>query len=390
MNKRKLRIMWCSNPIWTPSGYSQQTADIGKLFLKSGWDSSNFAYIDMFGLAGGRFKDEAGVWHYPIINHPTGSDAMYWHGKHFNADIIIGLFDIHTQDPNFLAQIPRFVPWVPVDYDPIPPLILQNLRPSNRIIAMSKFGQQRLQEAGFASTYIPHHVDTSIFYPMDKRKAKEEFKINPDIFVFGMVSANKDALPRKSFGHVLEAFARFIKKYPQSLLYIHTNPDQMGGYPIKHHAQMLGLQNNVVFPDLYKWSFDFTKEEMNKIYNSFDCLLSPSSTEGFCIPVIEAQATGTPVIVNDYTSMPELIQEDITGYKTKIGCEHMMPIGSYMKFPDTEDLYQKMLRVKGMKIEEMGKSAHRWAVNNFAMDKIWETKWMPWLEKVEKEIYPVQ
>lgn len=361
-----------------------------KQFLKSGWDSSNFALINMFGQVGGKFKDEFGVWNYPVINHPTGSDAMYWHGKHFNADIIIGLFDIHTQDPNFLAQIPRFVPWVPVDYDPIPPLILQNLRPSNRIIAMSKFGQKALQENGFASTYIPHHVDTSIFYSMDKAKVKAEFKISPEIFVFGMVAANKDALPRKSFGHVLEAFAKFVKKYPQSLLYIHTNPDQVGGYPIKHHAKMLGLQNNVIFPDLYKWSFDFTKEEMNKIYNSFDCLLSPSSTEGFCIPVIEAQATGTPVIVNDYTSMPELIQENITGYKTKIGCEHMMPIGSYMKFPDTQDLYEKMLRVKGMKIEEMGKAARAWVVENYAMDKIWNEKWLKWLNGIEKEIYAEQ
>ena len=127
---------------------------------------------------------------------------------------------------------------------------------------------------------------------------------------------------------------------------------------------------------------------MNKIYNTFDCLLSPSSSEGFNIPVIEAQATGTPVIVNDWTSMPELIRENVTGYKTKVHCKHMMPIGSYMAFPDEDDLLQKMLRVKGMKIEEMGKAARKWIVDNYSMESLWQTKWQPFLDKLENEIYP--
>ena len=388
MSQRKLKIMWCSNPAWTPSGYSQQTADMEKQFLKAGWDNTNLAMINMFGQNGGKFKDEFGVWNYPLINHPTGSDAMVFHSKHFQADVVFGLFDIHTQDVNALASMPRFIPWVPIDYDPIPPIMLQNLRPSNRIIAMSQFGQKSLLENGFASTYIPHHVDTSVFFPMDKRQAKIDRGINPDLFIFGMVAANKDALPRKSFGQVLEAFAKFVKKHPNSALYIHTNPDQMGGYPIKHHAGLLGLQNHIVFPDLYKWQFDTSKEEMNKIYNTFDCLLSPSSSEGFNIPVIEAQATGTPVIVNDWTSMPELIRENVTGYKTKVHCKHMMPIGSYMAFPDEDDLLQKMLRVKGMKIEEMGKAARKWIVDNYSMESLWQTKWQPFLDKLENEIYP--
>ncbi len=384
---RRLKIQWCSNPIWTPSGYSQQTAGIGQLLLKSGWDSTNFSYIDMFGLQGGMIKDSDGITHYPMINHPMGSDAMLHHGRHFNADIIIGLFDIWGANPEDLKQIPRFIPWVPIDTDPVQPSMLMNLRFSNRIIAMSKFGQRLMKEQGFSSTYIPHHVDTDIFKPMDKLEAKKAFGLPPDSFVFGMISANKDGLPRKSFGQVIEAFAEFVKKNPNAFLYIHTNPDQQGGYPIKLHAAQAGIANRVIFPDLYKWQFDIPKADMPKIYSLFDVLLSPSSTEGFAIPIIEAMACEVPVIVNRYTSMPELILDGETGYLTEIGCKHLMPNGQWMQFPSVESLYNQMVRIKGMKLDIMGKRGRQHVIKNYDMNMIWETRWIPFIDKIEKELY---
>ncbi len=391
MNKRKLRVAWCSNHPEASSGYSQQTQDLKRMFLKSGWDKDNFALINMFGQLGFKAQDKDGVWNYPIMDHAMGSDAMLYHGKHFNADIVIGLFDLWVQNPQDLAQIPRFIPFVPIDYEPAPQAILNNLRFANRIIAMSKFGQKQLQNSGFSSTYIPHHVDTSIFFPydknMDKRKRKMEVKIDPSMFVFGMVSANKDLVSRKSYQQVLQAFKMFLEKHPKSLLYIHTNPDQPGGFPIRNYAEHLGITGNVGYPEKYKMQFDSPKSEMNMIYNTFDTYLMPSSTEGFGITAIEAQATGTPVIVNNYTSMPELIQDGKTGFMTKIGHEVYMPIGGYMKFPDIKDLYDKMELTYSSNLVEMGHSAHKWINENYSLEKIWQERWLPFLSRIEFEIY---
>lgn len=388
---RKLRIAWQSNGMWSPSGYSQQSADIRLKLHDEGWTPDNLCFIDMFGLSGGILKDDLGYKHYPAINHVTGSDAMLHHGNHFKADIIIALQDIWTLNPVDLQQVPRFIPWIPIDYDPVPKALLGNATFANRIIAMSKFGQRQLQENGFSSTYIPHHVNTSIFTPLDKKKRKEEVKINPNSFLFGMVSANKDIFPRKSFGHVLLAFKKFYEKRPNAMLYIHTDPDQPGGYPIRQHVDYLGLTPAVGYPDNYKWKFDTSKEEMNLIYNTFDALLSPSSTEGFCIPVIEAQATGTPVIVNDYTSMPELILDGQTGFKTKVSddCQHFMPIGGYMKYPNIADLYEKMEQIFSSNLIQMGHAARKWANDTYGLETVWNNYWMPFFTKIEDEIYPL-
>lgn len=386
--KRQLKIAWTSNASHSASGYGQQTADIGKMFKKSGWDETNFAFIDMFGLSGGIIKDELGFRHYPIMNHNMGSDAMVFHGQHFNADAVFSLFDVWPQNPMDLQNVKRWIPWAPIDYDPAPPAIFNNLRFANRIISMSKFGQKQLQNNGFSSTYIPHHVDTDVFFPIDKKKRKMEQKIDPNTFVFGMVAANKDIMPRKSFQQVLDAFAMFLKNHPQSILYIHTNPDQMGGFPVRAYADFLGIGQNVGFPNLYKWNFDTSKQEMNNIYNVFDAYLAPSSSEGFCIPIIEAQATGTPVIVNNWTSMPELIIPDKTGFITKIGCKHFFPIGSYMAWPDTMDLYNKMEQIFISNRVEMGKTARKFIMENYSLENLWNRKWLPFLERLQDEIYP--
>lgn len=388
--KRQLRVVWQSNATYAPSGYGQQTADIKQMFLKSGWDGSNFALINMFGSTGGIFADKDGILNYPLMDHIVGSDAMLHHGKQFNADVIFALQDIWTLNPQDLQQVSRFIPWVPVDFDPVPKAILNNLRFANRIISMSKFGQKQLQDHGLSSTYIPHHVDTSVFFPLDKKKRKIEVKIDPNMFVIGMVAANKDLIPRKSFGHVLIAFKRFHDAHPNSLLYIHTDPDQPGGYPLRGHADYLGLTQAIGFPDKYRMKFHTPKSEMNAIYGAMDLLVAPSSTEGFMIPGIEAQATGTPIIVNDYTSMPELIIEGKTGFMTKLSkdCQHFMPIGGYMKFPDVDDLYEKMQLAFRSNLIEMGKAGRKFVMDNYSLDKVWAEKWLPFVERIENELYP--
>jgi len=46
---------------------------------------------------------------------------------------------------------------------------------------------------------------------------------------------------------------------------------------------------------------------MAQIYTRSDVLLSATAGEGFGLPVLEAQATGTRVVVSDFSAQPELV-----------------------------------------------------------------------------------
>ena len=67
-------------------------------------------------------------------------------------------------------------------------------------------------------------------------------------------------------------------------------------------------EGRIVFPDRYSYYLGYPAEWMALLYNAADVLLAASMSEGFGIPLIEAQACGTPVITTDWTSMPELVR----------------------------------------------------------------------------------
>lgn len=388
IKKKRLRCFWSSNAQWSSSGYGQAMADLLPRIRDAGYP---VAISNFYGQAGGPF-DLEGIKQYPVINHVFGSDAALWHSRDFKADVVFTLQDIWPMNPQDLTQLNRFIPWLPVDHDPIPKGVLNAARFANRIIAMSKFGQEELAKNGLSSTYIPHMVDTKVFYPMNTQEIKQKRGIDPNIYIFGMVAANKDNPPRKSFQEVLDAFALFLQKVPNSMLYIHTDPHFPGGFPIDEYAKFLGIQSHVFFPgldfpEIYAFKYNTGKEQMREIYNTFDCLLAPSTSEGFCVPVIEAQACAVPVITSNWVAMKELVQDGVNGYKVSASSLKWTSMQSYAATPSTMDLADKMMLVYQADRGKMKKAAHKFATENYDLDKVFKKSWLPLLENLEKEVY---
>jgi glycosyltransferase involved in cell wall biosynthesis len=50
-----------------------------------------------------------------------------------------------------------------------------------------------------------------------------------------------------------------------------------------------------------------SNEDLARLYNGACCLTLPSHYEGFGLPPLEAMACGTPVVVSDRTSLPEVV-----------------------------------------------------------------------------------
>jgi len=380
---KKLRIMVSSNAPWSTSGYGQQASQFLPLMVKEGYET---ACVCFYGLEGGNINWN-GIKCYPKMGTQWGEDALVNHQINFKADIGITLQDIWTLDLNWLKKVNRWIPIVPIDAEPTPPAIRERLKLAYRIITYSKFGYEQLKSEGFHSTYIPHTVDTQIFKPSDKSEARKAINIPDDVFLFGMVAANKDNPPRKSFQNVLDAFKKFHDVHPKSGIYMHTMLDNPSGFPIREYAKYLGIAQCIYEIPLYELSFSLGQNDMPNIYNIMDCLLSPSLNEGFGVPIIEAMSCGIPVIANDFTAMRDLIEEGVTGYKTEVLEKRFSPLLSYQGVPDTNSLYEKMELVFKADRVKMGKKARGHIEKEYDLTVVWRDRWIPFIQKLENEIY---
>ncbi len=386
-NSKKLRIMVNTNGVWSPSGYAQQAKQFLPLMAKAGYPTSCVAF---YGLEGGMVGLD-GITFYPRIASQWGEDAMINHSKHFNADVVFTLQDIWVLDPNAMrtlaTQKRRWIPIVPIDHEPIPPAVKERLKLAYRIVSYAPFGTRELQDQGFHSTYIPHTVDTKVFYKRNKSEVRKGMGIPDDVFLFGMVAANKDNPPRKSFQEAMEAFKRFHDKHPKSALYFHTLTKQQGGFPIDEYAKVLGIADCVYAVEPYETLYLIDQSDMSKVYSAMDCLLAPAQNEGFGVPLIEAQACEVPVIATDFTAMRDLVIDGETGYKIKVAYKRFSPLLSYVAIPSVDDLYDQMEKVYATDREAMGKKGREFIVKNFDLELVWNTKWLPFLSKLELEIY---
>jgi glycosyltransferase involved in cell wall biosynthesis len=105
--------------------------------------------------------------------------------------------------------------------------------------------------------------------------------------------------PRKNLILLLEAYAAL---HPRDRLPLVLAGGKGWDYePIFQAVERLGLRERVTFAGF------ISPETLPLWYNAAEAFVYPSVFEGFGIPVLEAMACGTPVIVSDASSLPEVV-----------------------------------------------------------------------------------
>lgn len=108
--------------------------------------------------------------------------------------------------------------------------------------------------------------------------------------------------PNKNRQAALATFARLCQasKLPHDLMLV--GPDATPGAEL--HRRYPGLDLTRV-----RRLNDLPQAELAQLYRQADVLLFPSTCEGFGLPVLEAMASGTPVITSALSSLPEVAGE---------------------------------------------------------------------------------
>lgn len=304
-----MRILWHSNAPWVPSGYGQQTALFVPRIASLGHE---VAVSSIHGLQGGPIEWN-GHTVYPAGDALWGEDVIASHARHFRADLVITLMDVWALDPEPLRGM-RVAQWIPVDCDSAgltgrslglgdhARLTMSGAVP----IAMSRFGERVLREAGYDPLYVPHGTDCSVFRPPEDRKALRQSMGIDDRFVVGINAANLGP-DRKAWPEQLAAFARLYRKHPDAVLIAHTLRKRKRGINIAGIARDLGIGDAVRWSDQYMMlAGHITPQMLAGTYGAMDLFSGCAMAEGFGLPILEAQACGVPTVVTDGSAMSEV------------------------------------------------------------------------------------
>ncbi len=383
-----MRILWLSNSPLSPSGYGVQTALFTQRLQAMGHE---VAIAANHGVRNANMS-----WNgMPVFDAHAPNSTLATFAKHWEADWVICLYDAWTLEPELWPDV-KMAAWTPIDHAPPPQRVIAKLMAGDiRPIAMSRFGEKWLSLAQLDPLYVPHGVDTKVFRPLvdGREEGRKALRLPPDAFVVGMVGANRGWSPqacRKAFPQMLDAFSHFAQRHDDAFLYCHTqmmaNPP---GLDLVFLAKTLGIPaDRIEFPSDEAWHLNLMDQHfVAGVMNTFDVLLHSSMSEGFGVPIIEAQACGVPVIVGNNTSQPELSQSQwLVGGDRWWNGDQM----SWAMMPSVSSIVEQL----EVAYEARGDQSVRDAAVQFAQtydaDRVAERYWAPALEALErpKEVAP--
>lgn len=378
-----MRLLWFSNTPLAGTGYGVQTAEIVPLIKEAGHDIAIACNWGHYGTA----IEWNGLPMFPAGKDKYSNDIIGAHAQTWQADWTITLYDVW---PLHRKRFPeRVASWVPVDHQPVPPEVAAWCKTVNPI-AMSKFGQRMLNDQGIGSTYIPHSVNTGIFKPTEVTRAgvkpREALGIPDDAFVVIIAAANQGTHPpRKAWAHMYFALSVFLREHPDAWLYVHTDKIGLGGIDLDVLEKATGLpMERVRYTDPYNYAAGrITQADLAALYSMSDVMLAPSMGEGFGVPVIEAQACGTPVIVSDFSAQPELCE---SGWLVKGQYWWDEAQAAWFYDPFVNSILSRLQDAYAAR----GDNGLRERAVAFAADydtrKVFDTYWRPYLAELESKL----
>jgi len=171
---------------------------------------------------------------------------------------------------------------------------------------LGSYLQHRIGVPSSRIAQVYNGVDSTLFHPAkEHRDAVPRLNFDgPGRFVIGTVGRMqgvKDPLT------LARAFVRLLQAVPgaeQRLRLV-----MIGDGPLRERARMLLVEAGV---DEYAW-LPGERNDVARIMRSFDLFVLPSLAEGISNTILEAMATGLPVLATAVGGNPELIQAGVTG-----------------------------------------------------------------------------
>ena len=217
------------------------------------------------------------------------------------------------------------------------------------IVTISNYSLEKIQKYYSINPskvrIVPNGVDTEKFKPAQNPKAaKKLFGLGDEPVVLFAGSL----IPRKGLLYLVEAAKKIVKERPDTTFLI------VGEGPLKQ--QLTASLEGANLSGNFKFLGNVKDEFLPDVYNCCDVFVLPSIQEGQGIVLLEAQASGKPVVAFDVGGVNEAILNGQTGFLVKRG--------------NTEELVDGLLSLLSNSFlrEKMGAKGRKFVTENFTWD----------------------
>ncbi|MHB1322813.1 MAG: glycosyltransferase [Coriobacteriia bacterium] len=154
-----------------------------------------------------------------------------------------------------------------------------------------------LAEATIEQVLVPNGVDTDIFAPGSRERARAEVGLPKDAFIMAFSSAGGDVSPFKDMATILRALPAIAEGFAGSDLRMLA----IGA------ADASGDERVITVP------FSADPRGVARILNAADVYVHMAHGENFPLAILEAQACGLPVVASAVGGIPETLVPGVTG-----------------------------------------------------------------------------
>ena len=191
----------------------------------------------------------------------------------------------------------------------------QGLGPLSDVKAVtpSRWSAEGFYKSGFRTdqvVVVPHGIDIETFHPMPDLRGhvRNTLCVAKDDFVFLSVGAMTKS---KGIELLVPAFAEVSRKFPHSQLVLKgLDSFYQSRERLLKIIQRLPLRDQErVLSKIKYFGHPFSNRKMALLYQVADAYVSPYLAEGFNIPVLEAVASGIPIICTGGGATDDFVTE---------------------------------------------------------------------------------
>lgn len=241
----------------------------------------------------------------PTFNpmRPADHESFRYWMQHTQPDLLFTVGDMNWYEICSHMEIKNWLCYLAVDSAPLNAW-REVISKIPYIVSPTQWATDELIKIGTPPiATIRHGIDLR-FFPrlsdVERRRMKEKFGLENRVIIGGV----GDNASRKNWNVWIDTFRRVKARIPNAMGLLHVQP--MGDTPINDIILSAGLQDDIIIAKdplipISKIGF----EDVWQPYSLMDVLLHVSSAGAWEYPIIEAEASGVPVVAVDYAGMRE-------------------------------------------------------------------------------------